>query len=267
MSGGGRALIAHAVHLASPTGRRPRLAGADLALATGRVTVLIGPNGAGKSSLLACLAGLEGPTDGTVQLDGRALAALDRRAVARAVALVGPPGAADVDLTVGEVVALGRLAHRRGPWVASDPAGPAAVRSALETTDMAPLAHVRLSALSSGERQRARLAAALAQGSAFLLLDEPTAALDPGHARQVLDLLRALAAAGRGVAMALHDLAAVGQYADAVALLAEGRVVASGTAEEVLRPDVLEPVYRTALAVVPHPHSGRPLVVADYAGR
>jgi iron complex transport system ATP-binding protein len=262
---GVRRLEASDVHLASLPGRRPRLVGVAFSLVAGSVSALVGPNGAGKSSLLACLAGLERPSRGEIRLDGAPLIGMGRRELARAVAFVGPWSAPDVDLTVEEVVRLGRLAHRTSVWQDPARAGAAAVARALATAELESLAAVPLRALSSGERQRVRLATALAQDSPFLLLDEPTSALDPGHARRVLELARDLAREGRGVALALHDLTAAGQYADDVTLLADGRVVAVGEPWQVLRAEVLSRAYRTPLEVFPHPQSGRPVVVPAFA--
>jgi iron complex transport system ATP-binding protein len=242
-------------------GGRSRLAGATLTLESGRLAAVVGPNGAGKSSLLACLAGLARPRFGAVGLDNVSLFSLSRAHLAQSVALVAPWTLPDVDLRVREVVSLGRLRHRTSVW--QDPArvGAGTVESALAATALLELGDRPLSTLSAGERQRARLATALAQGARFLLLDEPTASLDPGHARHALEIARALAREGHGLAIVLHDLTAAGQYADVLHLMAGGRVVAAGAPEEVLRREVLEPVYKTPLEVIPHPQTGRPVVV------
>lgn len=259
-----RQLTASGLHLSSLPGRRPRLDGVDLSVTLGTVTVLVGPNGAGKSSLLSCLAGLETPDAGEVRLDGRTLASLSRAQVARTIAFVSPWVGADVSLSVAEVVSLGRLPHRRSLWEDPYLSGRAEIQGALASVDLAALASVPLRALSAGERQRARLAAALAQGAPFLLLDEPTASLDPGHARTILDLSRRLGAQGHGVVLALHDLTAAGQYADAVVLLADGRILEAGAPWDVLRPALLGEVYGTHLEVMAHPQSGRPVVLPGF---
>lgn len=262
---GGERLCAESLTLDAGPGRRPRLRGASLVLDVGRVAALVGPNGAGKSSLLAAAAGLERPRLGDVHLNGESIYALPRARLARAIALVGPWTLPDIDLTVREVVSLGRLGHRTTVWEDPGRSGHAAVAAALEATALADLADLPLRTLSAGERQRARLAAALAQGARFLLLDEPTASLDPGHARHTLELVVLLARHGHGVAVVLHDLTAAGQYADVVHLMAEGRVVASGAPDAVLRPEVLEPVYGTPFEVLRHPQSGRPVVVGAFS--
>ncbi|MCL6595907.1 MAG: ABC transporter ATP-binding protein [Firmicutes bacterium] len=264
LAAGSAGLEARRLGLSSSPGRRPRLAGVDFAVRPGRVAALVGPNGSGKTSLIACLAGLERPDTGRVSLDGRPLSSLGRARLARQVAWAGALPFPDVGLTVRELVTLGRLAHRANVW--EDPArgSEADVEAALAAMDLVHLDDAPLGTLSAGERQRARLAAAWAQGARYLLLDEPTAALDPGHARRVLELARAQARSGAGVVLALHDLTAAAQYADDLTLLAEGRVVASGDPWRVLEASVLERVYATPLRVFAHPDTGRPVVLPGY---
>jgi iron complex transport system ATP-binding protein len=261
---GWEGLTARRLGLRSSPGRRPRLAGVDFTARPGRVAALVGPNGSGKTSLIACLAGLERPDAGCVCLDGRPLASFGRARLAREVAWAGAAPFPDVGLTVRELASLGRLAHRASVW--EDPARGAAaeVEAALAAMDLVHLADAPLATLSAGERQRARLAAAWAQGARYLLLDEPTAALDPGHGRRVLELFRARARAGAAVVFALHDLTAAAQYADDLTLLAEGRVAASGDPWRVLEAGVLERVYATPLRVFAHPDTGRPVVLPAY---
>jgi iron complex transport system ATP-binding protein len=115
--------------------------------------------------------------------------------------------------------------------------------------------------LSSGQRQRVLLARALAQEAPALLLDEPTTALDPEHQIGVLDLIHLQAQAGTAVLVVTHDLNLTSQYASRVVLLAEGGVAAEGTPEEVLRPEVLTPIYGACLWFGAFPDSGRPIVL------
>jgi len=160
---------------------------------------------------------------------------------------------------VREAVHLGRTPHlsRWGGLTARDHA---AVDAALEAAGVSALADRRLGTLSGGERQRAHLARALAQEPRVLLLDEPTNHLDV-HARlELLALLRSLVAADVTVVAALHDLNLAAAACDHVVLLADGRVAAEGPVEEVLVPDVVEPVYGVRCDVLTHPVTGRPVL-------
>jgi iron complex transport system ATP-binding protein len=243
------------------SGQSPRLDDVSVRLESGQVAAIVGPNGAGKSSLLAVLAGILRPRTGDVRLDGRSLLTLPRPHLARSVAAVGPWTLPDSGLTVREVVALGRVGQRASVWQDPAVAGAGAVRDALAATHLEALAGAPLGTLSAGERQRARLAAALAQGARFLLLDEPTASLDPGHAQEAMTLLVQLARGGHGIGVVLHDLTAAGQFADVVHLMARGCVRATGATATILEPGLLREAYGTSFDVFPHPLNGRPVVV------
>ncbi|MDB5687297.1 MAG: transporter [Rhizorhabdus sp.] len=217
------------------------LDGVSAAFARGRVTAVLGPNGAGKSSLLGCLAGLIAPDSGTVTLDGVALAAIDRRTRARRIGLL--PQSADVhwNIDVSTLVALGRFPHR-GRWGETD-ADRAAVARAMAATDVTDFADRGVNRLSGGERGRVLLARVLAGEPEWLLADEPLASLDPAHQLDVLDRLRYVALAGAGVIVVLHDLNQAARVADDILMLRDGRVVAHGTAAEMLTAERIAETY------------------------
>ncbi|MDA8199115.1 MAG: ABC transporter ATP-binding protein [Thermaerobacter sp.] len=223
---------------------------------------IVGPNGAGKTTLLRIMAGTEPPDVGRVRYDERALAQMGPVARSHARAVVPQRLTLPFDLSVASVVELGRLSHL--PWgerllpLAS--AERILVEACLEQTDTWGLRDRSFRTLSGGEQQRVLLAMALAQGAPLLLLDEPTASLDPGHARQFLELVGTLVADGHTVVMAHHDLTTVAQACSSVLLLADGQVEAYGGVDEVFQPEPLSGVYRTPLGVMPHPVTGRPLV-------
>ena len=246
-------------------GPRPVLQGVSLGIEGPGVTALCGPNGAGKSTLLHVMAGRLQPQAGRVELDGRPISGLRPPERARRIAVVPQAMGPTFDLTVGDLVTLGRLHRLRAadrlllrPLSAEDEA---AVSQALQAMDLENLRERRLSQISGGEQARAMIATALAQGADHLLLDEPTAHLDPAFRREILEILRTLAERGRTVLIVLHDLMFAGLYADRVALLADGRLASVGEAEEVLTPETLTSVFRTPLRVERHPGSGRPLVL------
>ncbi|MBP2337276.1 iron complex transport system ATP-binding protein [Saccharothrix coeruleofusca] len=211
----------------------------DLTVESGETVGLIGPNGSGKSSLLRCLAGLRAPTSGEVRYDGVDITGWSARTRARHVAFVEQTADTDSDLTVGEVVMLGRTAHG-SPWRGPTAADRAIAAAALDRLDLAGLADRPWKQLSGGERQRAHLARALAQRTWGLLLDEPTNHLDVRHQ---LELMELAAATPRTVVVALHDLAMAARYCDRLVLLQRGRVVADGPAERVLTPALLREVF------------------------
>ncbi|MGE0715456.1 MAG: ABC transporter ATP-binding protein [Alphaproteobacteria bacterium] len=223
--------------------------GVTLDVAKGALVALVGPNGAGKTTLLRAVAGIL-PHVGRVLVAGRDAATLTPAMRARAVAYL--PQQRDIAwrLSARDVVALGRLPHRpagRGPSEADR----AAVERALRDVDAATLADRPATRLSGGERARVLLARALAQEAPLLLVDEPTAALDPFHQLHVMALLRARADEGASVVAVLHDLASAARFAHSVVLMDRGRVVASGPPATVLTVDHLARTYRV------HPLAGR----------
>ncbi len=217
----------------------PLLDAVDLAAPAGRVTALVGPNGSGKSTLLGCLAGSGAAEAGTVLLDGRALATVPRAERARTVAVMEQSADTDTDLTVADVVALGRLPHR-GRLSAPGARDGAVCAAALATVGLGDAGRRRWRTLSGGERQRAHVARVLAQEPAVLLLDEPTNHLDVQHQHELLALL---GRTGLTVVVVLHDLALAARYCDALVVLHEGRVHGAGTPAEVLTPALLRRVF------------------------
>jgi iron complex transport system ATP-binding protein len=240
----------------------------------GEVVALAGPNGAGKSTLIGVLAGDRRPSAGVVTLEDRQLRAWPRPELAQRRAVMGSGGGVAFDFTAEEVVLLGRLPIHGGVAGASDRE---IARWLLDAVDSAGLASRPFATLSSGERQRVQLARALAQvvdgpseGGAgtdkrprYLLLDEPTSSLDPAHQHLAMGLLRAQGRSGHGVLVALHDLDLAAAYADRMVLLAAGRVAAEGTVRDVLRVEVLEPVFGVSMLVLEHPGVAHPIVVAE----
>jgi iron complex transport system ATP-binding protein len=200
---------------------------------------VLGPNGSGKSTLLRLLAGVLAPAAGVVTLDGDPLAAVPRKAAARRIALVHQQSDTQVELTVADIVALGRVPHR-GPWSPASAADETAVRAALDRSGLADRAHRLWHTLSGGERQRVQIARALAQEPRELLLDEPTNHLDIQHQLELLDLISGLRLTS---VVALHDLNLAAAYCDQIVVLRQGRVVAAGDPGAVLTEELIADVY------------------------
>lgn len=241
------------------------LDGVDCTPPRGALTGLLGPNGAGKSTALRVVAGVLRPDDGRVELDGTDLLALGRRDRARRVALVEQDAATQVPLSVRETVLLGRTPHL-SRWGGASARDHEVVDAALAEAGVVDLAARRVSTLSGGERQRVHLARALAQEPELLLLDEPTNHLDVHAQLDLLAVVGHLTRRGVTVLAALHDLNLAAMACDHLVLLAEGRVVAAGTVEEVLRPEVIDPVYGVRCTVLRHPETGRPVLTFSPRG-
>jgi len=246
-------LFSESIDAGYPAGEALVLRGLHLEIGDGDIVALVGPNGSGKSTLLRALGRVLKPRRGTVYLDGRAMREWPTREVARRLALLpqGPTLAAD--LSVHELVWLGRSPHQ-GMLGLPSRKDEEAVRSAIEETGITPLTGRRLSELSGGERQRVWVAMALAQQPQVLLLDEPTTFLDLNHQLELLDLIRYLNREhGITVVMVLHDLNQAARYARRVVVLKEGDVYADGTPAEVLTPETLRDVFGVEGQVLPGP--------------
>jgi iron complex transport system ATP-binding protein len=208
----------------------------------GEVTAVIGPNGAGKTTLLRALAGLVAPSGGVVLLDGVEVGSWEPRARARALAYLPQERTVHWALSARAVVALGRLPYQPA-GAGESPADVAAITGALATMRAADLADRPVLAMSGGELARVLVARALAQEPRVLLADEPVAGLDPLHQLTLFQHLVAIAAEGRTVVVALHDLSLAARFCHRILLMHQGRSVATGTPQEVLQPDRLASVY------------------------
>ncbi|NED98621.1 ABC transporter ATP-binding protein [Phytoactinopolyspora halotolerans] len=230
--------------------------GIDLRAPFGKITGLLGPNGSGKTTLLRAVARLSTPDRGVVHLDGTDLAGLRRRELARRLAVVEQHAGTDLDVTVLDVVLLGRTPYRSALQSDSEHDRALAL-DALRQVRMADFADRKWGTLSGGEQQRVQLARAITQQPSLLVLDEPTNHLDIAHALSLLSLVQR---ANLTTLAALHDLNLAAMYCDHLVVLRDGRVEASGTAAEVLTPELLRDVYDVHADVGTHPVTGRPLL-------
>jgi len=219
--------------------------GVTLQAAPGRVLGLIGPNGSGKSSLLRLLCRLRHVASGVVTLDGRDIAAVPGRVLARRLAFVEQQATTEIQLSVCDVVRLGRTPHRAAlaSWSGADEA---AVNQALARVGLAERHDQLWHTLSGGERQRVHIARALAQEPSELILDEPTNHLDIQHQLSILGLVRRL---GITCIMALHDLNLAAMFCDEIALLHEGRLQAAGSPDIVLTPEAIQRIFGVAVSI------------------
>jgi iron complex transport system ATP-binding protein len=244
--------------LSAGYGARTVLSGVSLALAPGRVAVLLGENGSGKSTLLRALAGVLKPQAGEILLDGRAIASVPRRETARAIGYL-PQGFEPLfPMRALDLVLLGRTPHL-GAFGSPGAGDRAAAAAALDEMDAGALSGSDIRSISGGERQRVLLARVLAGAPSVLLLDEPTANLDPRHRFLVLDAMRRRAAAGGAVLFSTHELDVASEGADDAVLLAGGCVLAEGPVGATLTDGLLSRLFAVSARVAPGP-GGRPLV-------
>lgn len=215
----------------------------SLLLAPGRLVALLGPNGSGKTTLLRALAGLVKPDAGTVFLDGVELASLGRRLVARNIAYLPQAPTLLESQRVGELLMTGRVPHR-GLLGFDSPRDLQIVRELADRLELSELLDRKLGTLSGGQRQRAFIGRCLAQQPRVLLLDEPATYLDLRHQVELHRLLRRLADERHlAVLLASHDFNLAATHCDELVLLDDGRVVAQGDGDSVLRPELVERVY------------------------
>ncbi|MGC8626842.1 MAG: ABC transporter ATP-binding protein [Acidimicrobiales bacterium] len=230
-------------------GELTALHGVNYSVGRGRWLGLIGANGAGKTSLLKALARLV-DFEGEVRVNGRATSAMSRREFTRLVAYVPQAPEFPPEMRAVDYVALGRLPHL-GYFAAEGRHDRELSLELLERLSLGAMAGRHLSTMSGGELQRLVLARALAQEAPVLLLDEPTSALDLGRRVEALELVDELRAErGLTVISAMHDLTLAAQFADLLALLAGGSIVASGSADEVLEENWLEFHFGTQVRVL-----------------
>jgi iron complex transport system ATP-binding protein len=240
-------------------GAREVLRGVTAEVSPGELVAVVGPNGAGKTTLLRAMAGLLPTAAGEVRAFGLDPARVPRRELARRLAYLPQRYELAFPFTVGEVVLMGRYAHRRVGLESE--ADLRAARSAMERCDVAALEDRRFDELSGGEQRRALLAQALCQEAEVLLLDEPTAALDPAHARALLLALRAECERGAAAVIVTHDLSLAVRWGHRLLLVAGGALVAAGSPAEVLASPAAAEAFAVSIHVGALP-SGIPFAVA-----
>lgn len=215
------------------------LKGIDFKINDKEFVGIIGPNGSGKSTLLKCIYRVLTPTEGAVYLNGQELHTLRVRESAKKIAVVAQHNYYNFDFSVREVVMMGRAPHKK-TLERDNVKDYEIVREALKTVGMEAFEERSFSTLSGGEQQRIILARALAQQTPCLILDEPTNHLDIKYQLQLMDIVKGL---NRTVISAVHDLNIAAMYCDRLCVLKNGEIVAQGTPEEILTPDLIRRIY------------------------
>ncbi|NKY98966.1 iron ABC transporter ATP-binding protein [Nocardiopsis alborubida] len=213
----------------------------SLRIERGGVTSIIGPNGAGKSTMLTIIGRLLGADGGRVTVDGMDVATTPGRDLARRLSILRQENRFTARLTVRDLVGFGRYPHSRGRLTAECRER---IEAALGFLDLVPLADRFLDELSGGQRQRAYVAMVLCQDTDYVLLDEPLNNLDMKHAVSMMrQIRRAADTLGRTVVIVIHDINFASAYSDRIVAMRDGRVVHTGTPEEIMTPEVLRDVF------------------------
>jgi iron complex transport system ATP-binding protein len=228
----------------------------DLVVEPGQMIGLVGPNGSGKSTILRTIYRAIRPVAGLVRLDDDEVWRLSAKKSAQRSAVVAQEASADFDLSVHEVVAMGRSPHKR--MLERDSAGDLGiVVDALARVGMGAFADRLFATLSGGEKQRVLVARALAQQTRVLILDEATNHLDISAQLALMDLVSGL---GVTVIAALHDLNLAASYCDRICVIDRGAVVAQGPVDEVMTPGLIAGVFGVSAHCGVHPLTGRLLL-------
>jgi iron complex transport system ATP-binding protein len=231
----------------------------SLEVPAGQVTAVVGPNGSGKSTLLRGMSRLLAPRTGRVLLDGADIHRLPAKQLARRLGVLPQGPVTPEGITAAELVSRGRHPHR-GLFTRFSTYDERAVGAALDAVGMTEYGDRPVDALSGGQRQRVWIAMVLAQGTPYLLLDEPTTYLDLAHAVDVMEVVHSSAHnGGRTVVAVLHDLTLAAQYADHLVVMDAGVVADAGRPAEVLTEELLADVFGLRARVIEV--GGAPVVV------
>ncbi|WP_137133062.1 ABC transporter ATP-binding protein [Rhizobium sp. FY34] len=238
----------------------------SVSIPDGAFTVIVGPNACGKSTLLRALSRLLIPSAGQVILDGRSIADMPVKEVARRLGLLPQSSIAPDGITVADLVARGRYPHQSflRQWSMADEE---AVLAAMEATRLTELSGRLVDELSGGQRQRVWIAMVLAQQTPILLLDEPTTFLDIAHQIELMDLLADLNARGRTIVAVLHDLNPACRYASHLIAMKDGIIIAEGNPSAIVTEELVAEVFGLHSIIIPDPVSGTPLIVPKGRGR
>ena len=238
----------------------------SLPIPRGQITVLAGPNGCGKSTLLRAIRRLHAPQSGQVLLDAEDISRLSGKALGRRIGLLAQSPSAPLDMSVEELVRLGRYPHQAmlKPWSARDDA---AVVAAMDGTGVAHLRARRIGSLSGGQLQRAWIAMVLAQETDTICLDEPVNHLDMAHQLDCLELVTRLnREEGRTIVLVLHDLNLAARYADQLVFVADGKVRERGAPEVMMRADLIAEVFNVTAEIIIDPVHQRPICIPHRRG-
>lgn len=217
------------------------LNGASLICKKGEITSLIGPNGSGKSTLLKTIIGMLSVRDGDIRLDGVSVSKLSDSARAQKIAYLSQ-GKNIPDITVERMVLHGRFPYLSYPRKYRK-CDYEATQKAMKTMEISHLARKPLSTLSGGMRQKVYIAMALCQGADIIMLDEPTTYLDISHQMKMFEICRKLANDKKTILMISHDIISALKNSDNIAIMSEGKIIKTGTAQEILNSNIIPQIF------------------------
>ncbi len=256
-------MIIEAEHITAGYRAHPVLQDISFSVRKGEIVAVLGPNGSGKSTLLRVLAGLLPPQNGEVLLGGQAVRTLSPAKRAKILAYLPQDPVIPPRITVEELVRMGRFPRRNTPFSAFSKEDEAAVSDAMEKTGMSSFRTRLLGSLSGGERRRARIAMTLAQDPQVLLLDEPSAFLDPAVALEITSLLRDLVRKnGISMIVVLHDFNLAARFASRIMFLRDGRILCDGTPAETMTPETFKKAFDLPVRIIEAP-DGTPFCMPE----
>jgi iron complex transport system ATP-binding protein len=235
----------------------------SLSVEKGEYLAIIGPNGAGKTTLLKCLDGICRRGSGTIQIKGKALLDYSQRGLAKLISYVPQADGRSFPFTVREFVLMARYPYL-SPFSSVSKQDKEASVAALEVTGTVGFADRYLATLSGGERQKVFIAAALAQAAEIILLDEPTAFLDPKHEEEIYRILKRInRESGATLVAVTHDINHAVLLSGRILALKGGRVVFWGPSGDIINQGILQEIYEKPFRFLPHPENGRPFLVPE----
>ncbi len=250
-----------AENLSSGYGNRMVVDDIDLRLPMNKISVIIGANGCGKSTLLKTLSKLVTPSKGMVYLNNKDIHKYPSKELAKSLGLMPQSPIVPEGISVADLVTRGRFPYRQ-PLKGMSKEDYRIVSEAMDMMKISDLADRCVDELSGGQRQRVWLALALAQDTDILLLDEPTTYLDIAYQIEILDLLREInKKKGTTVAMVLHDINLSARYADYIFAVSNGKLLAHGEPEEIIKEEIIQKVYGLNCKVIKDPVTQRPMMI------
>ncbi len=234
----------------------------SLDVAEGNYVSVIGPNGAGKTTLIKCIAGIYTDWNGSISISGKSFSDYSSKDLAKQQSYVPQAEGRASPLTVEDFVTMGRYPHL-SPFTTLKSEDYAAIDDAIKRTALQPFRNRKLNTLSGGERQMAFIAAALAQKSKILLLDEPSTFLDYRHQASVASILRsACRDDGKTIIAVHHDINTAVASSDRICAIKDGAVIYHGSPKEIVKADTLREIYETGFTITPSSQHPLPLVTS-----